>query len=112
VRWSKNLNGCGAEKMSLKDFNPNERAFPFVNSKFESFINVTKDSVTFKGQLGSSTETGVNGCQIQDILTFALGTLQMHNTLNPCRERALAITKLQESLHWLDEHEYLNKKYS
>jgi hypothetical protein len=103
MRWSKNLEGCGAIKLSPQDFNLNKRAFPFVNSKYESWINVTRDSVTFKGQIGSIEDNGVNGCQIEDIIVFALGTLQINNIDNPRRERSLAITKIQEALHWLEE---------
>lgn len=64
---------------------------------------VDKESVTFVGQRGPVAEVGVNGCQVDDILTFCLGTLQTFNKKFPCRENSIAITKLQEALMWLGE---------
>jgi len=69
----------------------------------QPFIEVGEDYVTFRLQHGPVTETGVNGCQVDDILTFVLGTIQVFNKKFSCRENALAITKLEECLHWLEE---------
>ncbi len=44
-----------------------------------------------------------NGAFVEDIINAALGRLEFYqNTMFSCRENALAITKLQEALHWLD----------
>jgi hypothetical protein len=66
------------------------------------FVIVTPKAVTFVGQRGPIKEVGVNGCQIDDLITFALGTIKTFNKKFPCRENSLAITKLEEALHWLD----------
>lgn len=44
-----------------------------------------------------------NGAFVEDIIAAALGRIQ-HYQDSPfrCRENALAITKLEEALHWLD----------
>lgn len=65
-------------------------------------IIVTPQSVTFIGQRGPIKEVGINGCQIDDLITFTLGTIQTFNKKFPCRENSIAITKLEEALHWLD----------
>lgn len=43
-----------------------------------------------------------NGAFVEDVMTAALGRLHFYQT-SPfnCRENALAITKLEEALHWL-----------
>lgn len=54
-------------------------------------------------QNGPVKEHGVNGCQIEDIIENVL--LPRLNALNErfkCRENALAITKLEETLLWLN----------
>jgi len=63
---------------------------------------VIPEGVVFVGQRGPIKDVGVNGCQVDDVITFALGTLQALNKKFPCRENSLAITKLEEALHWLD----------
>jgi hypothetical protein len=66
------------------------------------YIRLGPQMVAFIGQRGPIKEVGVNGCQIDDMITFVLGTLQTFNKKFPCRENSLAITKLEEALHWLD----------
>lgn len=114
MRWSKHLRIpplrlAPEEVGSLRD-----RAYPYadtagatVNIKHDGSepppIIVTPTSVTFIGQRGPMKDVGVNGCQIDDILTFCLGTLQTFNKKFPCRENSLAISELQSVLHWLEE---------
>jgi hypothetical protein len=108
LRWSPNVTRRPL-MLAAESFNPAERAYPFGNQDFEederTFIEVTPESVTFVGQRGPIKEAGINGCQIDDMITFALGTLQVLNKKFPCRENSLAITKLEEALHWLDARE-------
>ena len=49
------------------------------------------------------SETGPNGCGIEQVIQVAILRLEMHNA-GPmrCRENSLAITHLQEALRWLD----------
>lgn len=53
-----------------------------------------------KGPIG---EKGVNGCQNEDLLAIVVDRLEyFQRGLYNCRENALALTKIQEALHWLD----------
>lgn len=45
-----------------------------------------------------------NGAFVEGVLAAALGRLQFFQESKfKCRENALAITKIEEALHWLDE---------
>ncbi len=57
-------------------------------------------SVSF--QNGPIGENGTNGCHNEDLIAIVIDRLQGFQAGNfSCRENALAITKLEESLHWL-----------
>ena len=44
-----------------------------------------------------------NGAFVEDVIAIAVGRLKFYQgTMFVCRENALAITKLEEALHWLD----------
>lgn len=109
MNWSSHIKNPPL-RIAPEDWFTDERAYPYAdryafkeNGNHESYIEVLKDRVTFFGQRGAVALHGINGCQIDDMLTFALGTLQALNKQFPCRENSLAITKLQECLHWLEE---------
>jgi len=54
-------------------------------------------------QNGPIKEVGVNGCHQEDLLVIVLDRLQcFQNGDYRCRENALAITKIEEALHWLN----------
>jgi len=54
-------------------------------------------------QNGPIKERGVNGCQNEDLLVIVVDRLQHFQNSNfACRENALALTKIQEALHWLE----------
>lgn len=56
-----------------------------------------------KFQSGPIKEHGVNGCHHEDLLAIVLDRLQQFQAGDfACRENALAITKLEEALHWLN----------
>lgn len=63
-----------------------------------SFINIQL-------QDGPIKENGVNGCQIDDIVQYCRDKIEHFNTMEnrkfSCRENAMAITKLDEALMWL-----------
>jgi len=67
------------------------------------FIYLRHDvnSISFTLQNGPIKENGVNGCQVDDIIHVAKIMLEGLNLEVPCRENALAITKLDEALLWL-----------
>lgn len=74
-----------------------------TNTTFE-IKNDVEVLATIRFQDGAIKEVGeVNGCQVEDVLNVALARLNQLNNIKPCRENAIAITKLEESLMWLDK---------
>lgn len=62
-------------------------------------------------QNGAIKESGVNGCQNEDLLAIVLDRLSaFQNSEFKCRENALAITKLEEALHCLNHRTAERKK--
>jgi len=54
-------------------------------------------------QDGTIPEHGVNGIQVEDLIEVCIDRLQMFQSSDfPCRQNDLAITKLEEALHWLE----------
>lgn len=54
-------------------------------------------------QKGPIKETVGNGCFIEDLIAICIDRLEGFQSGDfPCRENALALTKLEEALHWLD----------
>lgn len=74
---------------------------PIKNGQFIT-IDTEQNSITFKLQNGPIKEVGVNGCQVDQIIRSATDIIRHFNSVFPCRENSLAITKLEEALHWLD----------
>lgn len=58
---------------------------------------------TIQFQNGPVKEVGPNGIQNEDLLKIVLDRMEGFNT-GPyrCRENSLAITHLEEAIHWLD----------
>jgi hypothetical protein len=56
-----------------------------------------------KFQEGPIKEVGVNGAQVDDVLTVCLGKIKEFNINFSCAENAYAIQHLQETLFWLRE---------
>ncbi len=65
------------------------------------YVRNDKNSLSFTLQNGPVKEVGVNGCQVDTIIETAKVILSGLNKQFPCRENSLAITKLEEALHWL-----------
>lgn len=56
-----------------------------------------------KFQKGPVAENGVNGIFMEDLLQICRHRLQCFQDGGfACRENALALTKIEEALHWLD----------
>ena len=54
-------------------------------------------------QNGPVAQSGVNGCHQEDLLAIVIDRLQSFQQGHfACRENALALTKLQEAMHWLN----------
>ena len=58
---------------------------------------------TVKFQKGPVAECGVNGIFMEDLLQICRHRLQCFQSGDfACRENALALTKIEEALHWLN----------
>lgn len=77
----------------------------FVNKIVESeCYGSNKHIVTIHFQNGPIKENSVNGCQNEDLITIIIDRLEsFQKTEFSCRENAIAITKLQEALMWLEK---------
>jgi hypothetical protein len=89
------FNESGA--MDYAWFEKEIRPFNFI------YVRQDKNSVSFTIQDGPVKENGVNGCQVDTIIETARVMIDGLNKKFPCRENALAITKLEEALMWLDK---------
>jgi len=62
--------------------------------------------IAIEWQNGALKDDTPNGAQVEDVLTAALGRLRFLDTASNgrfrCRENALAITKIEEAIHWLE----------
>lgn len=56
-----------------------------------------------KFQDGTVKENGVNGLQVEQALMQVLARLKEYQAKVPCRENAIVITKLEESIMWLNK---------
>lgn len=68
-----------------------------------NFIYIRHDvgSISFTIQSGPVNEVGVNGCQVDELISVAKLMIEGFNKKLPCRENSIAITKLDEALMWL-----------
>ena len=64
-------------------------------------INDQGNAIAFKLQNGPIKEVGVNGCQVDTLIETAKIIIEKLNAEFPCRENAVAVTKLDEALLWL-----------
>jgi len=56
-----------------------------------------------KFQEGPIKEAGINGCHQEDLLAIVIHRLKgFQSGKFACRENALALTKIEEALHWLN----------
>ncbi len=62
-------------------------------------------------QNGPIGEHGVNGCHQEDLIAIVIHRLQCFQSgAYACRENALAITKLEEAMHWLNHRTAIRQK--
>jgi len=66
------------------------------------YIDHDVNMISFRFQDGPIKEAGLNGCQVDTLIHAARVILSGLNAKYPCRENALAITKLEEAVHWLN----------
>jgi len=66
-------------------------------------FQVTIAFAEIKFQKGPIQEAGVNGCHQEDLLAIVIDRLRsFQQGPFPCRENALALTKCEEAMHWLN----------
>lgn len=66
-------------------------------------VDHATNQITFTIQNGPVREAGGrNGGDLEDLIIVARKILGGLNDRVPCRENSLALTKLDEALHWLD----------
>ena len=64
-------------------------------------ITDSQNMISFRLQNGPIKEVGVNGCQVDTIIEVAKLIIEGLDKNFPCRENAIAITKLDEALLWM-----------
>lgn len=72
-----------------------------IRSNYPIQIRHDKNSISFTIQNGPIKENGINGCQLEALIYTAKLMIIGLNEKFPCRQNSLAITKLDEALHWL-----------
>jgi hypothetical protein len=69
-----------------------------TNGQFKSDIN----NIVF--QNGAIKENGVNGCHNEDLISIVIDRLHGFQSGEfSCRENAIALTKLEEAMMWLNK---------
>ena len=79
---------------------------PGHNYTLDNFLGgVGAQTLAFikKENLGEDTETTTDGTTNEEVLAVLIDRLQFLQAKSPCRENALVITKLEESLMWLEK---------
>ena len=85
-------------------FATDEKEFNANHEYSISPVNSTENFATISFQKGPIKENGVNGCHNEDLIAIVIERLQsFQNSEFSCRENALAITKLEEALLWLNK---------
>lgn len=54
------------------------------------------------GRVGSDERVEPNGAFVETVLAAVQQRIEYYQTKFPCRENALAITKIEEAIHWLN----------
>lgn len=67
------------------------------------YLRHDKNSISFTIQNGPIREAGMNGCQVDTLIHAAKTILEGLNKNYPCRENAVAITKLDEAITWIQK---------
>ncbi len=83
--------------MDYKWFEADVRPHNFV------YVRHDVNSIAFTIQNGPVKEFGVNGCQVDTLIEAAKTILEGLNKNFPCRENAVAITKLDEAIMWMQK---------
>ena len=88
-------------KLNGIDYNSLQDALNFIDN-YDEVIGLCS-TLECKFQDGVISENGVNGIQFTGLIEIALSVLKNLNSKFPCRENAITITKLEESLMWKED---------
>ena len=78
--------------------------YTIVSNETHREDETPKVFANIKFQNGAILESGINGCQNENLIEIVLDRLRdFQYGKFPCRENAIAITKLEEALMWLDK---------
>jgi hypothetical protein len=91
-----------AERPKNADGSVNWHLFDEMRKTKPIYIDHDVNMISFRIQNGPIKEVGVNGCQVDTLIHAAKAIIGGLNAKFPCRENSLAITKLDEAIHWLD----------
>lgn len=81
-----------------------KHSYTIVSNETHNVNETPKVFANIQFQNGAILESGINGCQNEDLIEIVLDRLRdFQNGKFPCRENAIAITKLEEALMWLDK---------
>jgi hypothetical protein len=73
--------------------------------------NLNELYATVNFQDGPIKESGVNGCHNEDLIAIVIHRLMsFQEGPYKCRENALAITKLEEAMHWLNHRTQIRQE--
>ena len=73
-----------------------------IRPNYFIYARKDKNSLSFTLQDGPIKESGINGVQVDTLIHAARQIIHGFNKKIPCRENALALTRLDEALHWLN----------
>lgn len=76
-----------------------EKGF-YINK--DVFEQTGTNEILVRFQAGIHKEELRNGIDVDDLIELALLRVKHYNSIVPCRENSIIITKLEESLHWID----------
>ena len=69
---------------------------------YERVVPASEQRIVIRFQNGPIAEQGVNGISDESLLAILIDRLQcFQNGDYKCRENAIALTKLEEAMHWL-----------
>lgn len=79
-------------------------AYRVILSSIVGLAETAPTYATIDFQNGAIKENGINGCHNEDLIAIVIDRLQSFQAGDfPCRENAIAITKLEEALLWLNK---------
>lgn len=94
-----------SNRFTIVQSDPKSKEFDACHDYYISPIgaDVAGEFGVVKFQRGPIKEHGVNGCHHEDLLAIVIHRLQSFQAGKfSCRENAIAITKLEEAMHWLN----------